>query len=155
MNIDAILRLLDWKQSEENQIKGLRMAKEVQCIKAFFRPITQWASKGLWDNCALVIAERSDTELKPYAQEMLLWLEDMNWPGAEIIQQRLLRMEDDDTIKDIAAHIDDRVSAFVALQKTDWLWPIAQLLTNRKIRSALKEKTLRCLEEIQLLYCTD
>jgi len=38
------------------------------------------------------MAEHTDNELSPYLAELLEWCQDMNWPGAEIIYDRLLQM---------------------------------------------------------------
>lgn len=50
--------------------------------------------KNVWDNCARIISERSDNELKSYLTDMMEWLQDMNWPGAFCILDRLKKYED-------------------------------------------------------------
>ena len=45
--------------------------------------------KSLWENCAKVLADKSDEVLAPYFIQLFEWLQDMNWPGAYIIYDRL------------------------------------------------------------------
>jgi hypothetical protein len=94
-DINYILQLLDWDSTEAEQQEGLLLARSVKCVSAFFQPagVVDCGGKATWDNCALVIAERSDEELTPYIHNMFWWLRDMNWPGAEIILQRLLQFD--------------------------------------------------------------
>ena len=46
-----------------------------------------------WENCAKVICEKTDEELNKYTCEMLEWLQDINWPGAFLIMERLEKMD--------------------------------------------------------------
>ena len=89
-DIDYIMELLDWNRTEEEQAKGRELARDVKSINVFLQP----NGKNLWDNCALILAERSDEELEPYLLNLMAWLEDMNWPGAFCILDRLNRYAD-------------------------------------------------------------
>ena len=88
-NIDDIMDMLDWNQSKEEQEKGLKLAKNIKGINVFIQPLDPKHNKNVWENCAKVLSERSDEELKPYIISLLEWLQDMNWPGAFIIFERL------------------------------------------------------------------
>ena len=81
--------MLDWNLSFEIQENGRKMAKEIKNIKPFLQPLTSRHNKNVWENCALIITDRSDDELKTYLVELLEWLQDMNWPGAFYILNRL------------------------------------------------------------------
>ena len=50
-------------------------------------------NKNVWDNCAKIVSVKTDEELKPYMISLFEWLQDMNWPGAEIIYDRLIHVE--------------------------------------------------------------
>ena len=93
VNIDYIMDLFDWTNSKENQEKGLALAKNVRSINVFMRPADSEHCKNVWDNCALVLADRSDEELKPYFYNM------MCWPGAFIILERLKKCVDKDDFR--------------------------------------------------------
>ena len=38
-----------------------------------------------WKNCAIVLSEKSDEELAPYLDDLLRWLQDINWEGGTVI----------------------------------------------------------------------
>ena len=92
VNIDYIMGLLDWNNSIEKQEQGISLAKEVKCINVFLQPGSYHYGKNVWDNCAKILAARSNEELSPYLIELMAWLQDMNWPGAFCILNRLKKM---------------------------------------------------------------
>lgn len=94
MNIDDIMDMLDWNNPPIVQEKGRKLAREIRCINVFMQPGHFGHCKNVWDNCAQILAERSDLELRPYFSKLLEWLEDMNWPGADCIFQRLIQFQD-------------------------------------------------------------
>lgn len=97
--IDEIIDMLDWNNSKEIQEEGRNKAKSIRCLSAFLQPYREKGSKEVWDNCAVVLSERSDEELRPYLQHLFAWLEDMNWPGAYCILDRLKRYKKDEYFK--------------------------------------------------------
>lgn len=92
VNIDYIMDLLDWNNSIEKQEQGIEMAKDVKCINVFLQPGSRYYGKNVWDNCAKILSARSNEELSPYMIELMEWLQDMNWPGAFCIFDRLKGM---------------------------------------------------------------
>lgn len=87
-DIDTIFQMISAEQNEETQIKGVIEGKKVKHLSVFFQPIE---GKKYWENCAEIIASKKNHELQErYIYMMLLWLRDINWPGAEIIYDRLL-----------------------------------------------------------------
>ena len=84
--------LLDWNNSIEKQEKGIKLAQNVKCINAFLQPGGRYYGKNVWDNCAKILSARSNEELSPYMIELMEWLQDMNWPGAFCILDRLKGM---------------------------------------------------------------
>ena len=141
-DIDRIMYLIDWNRSPEEQQEGISLAREVTCIKAFFQPVGPGFSKSVWDNCATIICERSDDELKPYISDMILWLEDLNWPGAEKIQQRLIVFQD---VFLLATILDHTVTDLEKLGETRWLLFLSDLLNNQKLSQTLKSSTREIL----------
>jgi len=93
-NIDEIMDMLDWNNPLEVQMDGRELAKEIKCINVFLQPRHIEHNKNVWDNCAVILADRSDLELKPYLYELFKWLTDMNWPGAYCIYDRLKLYKD-------------------------------------------------------------
>lgn len=94
VNIDYIMGLIDWNNSIEEQALGIRLARDVKCINAFLQPGSPYG-KNVWDNCAKILSERTNEELAPYLIELMEWLQDMNWPGAFCILDRLKKMTGD------------------------------------------------------------
>ena len=117
IDIDEIMMLLDWNRSHAEQAKGIHMAQNVKCLKAFFQPIGANYGKNVWENCAVIISERSDEELKMHLVELLEWLQDMNWPGAFRILDRLQKYSDDKSI-----HIAINVCIEKAKNCNDEVW---------------------------------
>ena len=89
MIITKILDMLDRNNPVAVQLEGIRLAEETGEIKPFIQPLTPRHSKNIWENCAIIISAKSDEELKDYLGELLEWLQDMNWPGAFRIFDRL------------------------------------------------------------------
>lgn len=95
VNIDYIMGLLDWNNSIEQQEQGVELAQNVKCINAFLQPHCLCYGKNVWDNCAKILSTRSNEELSPYLIELMEWLQDLNWPGALCILERLKGMVSD------------------------------------------------------------
>ncbi len=94
-DIIEIMDMLDWHKLPEVQTKGIALAKDVETILPFIQPLTPEHNKNVWENCAVIIAENRDEKLEPYLIELLEWLQDMNWPGAFCIMDRLQKYSDD------------------------------------------------------------
>lgn len=94
VNIDYIMSLIDWNKSEIEQLKGIKMAEEIRNINVFLQPSNKDYDKNVWDNCAIILSKRNDEELRPYLINLLVWLQDLNWPGAFCILERLKHFSD-------------------------------------------------------------
>ena len=99
MNIDEIYDLFSWdnaytpEEYNQREQQGLELAKEVKYLFPFLQPfIPNGKSKSVWEPCAKTIADRTDEELVPYLPFLFRWLQDLNWPGSEIILNRLAKM---------------------------------------------------------------
>lgn len=78
--------MLSWNNDEKIQAQGINEAKKIKNLSVLIQPIE---SKSIWENCAKVLASKKDEELNIYLIDLLKWLQDMNWPGANIIYNRL------------------------------------------------------------------
>lgn len=98
MTLDEIYESFIWDASythEEYESKiavGINEAKKYKYLYPFIQPVIPVKSKVIWGPCARVIASKSDEELKPYLFLLLEWLQDVNWPGAYTIVDRLAEM---------------------------------------------------------------
>ena len=98
VDITEIMDMLDWHMSSEIQLEGISLARNIETIVPFIQPLTPKHNKNVWGNCAVIFSERSDEEIKPHLPEVLEWLQDMNWPGAFCILDRLQKYEDIDSL---------------------------------------------------------
>ena len=96
--VEHIFRLIDWHMPAEIQSKGISLARNIETIVPFIQPLIQKHNKNVWGNCAVIIAERSDEQLKPNLVKLLEWLQDMNWPGAFCILDRLQKYSANNSI---------------------------------------------------------
>ena len=99
-DIAEIMDMIDWHMPSEIRIKGVSLARDTETIIPFIQPLTPEHNKNVWEGCAVIIAEKSDEDLKPYLVELLGWLQDMNWPGAFCILNRLQRYADNNSLRD-------------------------------------------------------
>ena len=63
VNIDTIFSMLDWNAPEATPAQGRMRARNVRSINMFLQPQMGKHNKNVWDNCARILAERSDDEL--------------------------------------------------------------------------------------------
>ena len=98
VDITEIMDMLDWHMPSEIQLEGISLARNIETIIPFIQPLTPKHNKNIWDNCAVIIAEKSDEKIKPHLVELLEWLQDMNWPGAFCILDRLKNYSDKTSI---------------------------------------------------------
>ncbi len=119
-DIDYIMYLIDWERTEEEQKLGIKLARKVKTISAFLQP----KGKNLWDNCAIILSEKSDEELKPYLSELFEWLEDLNWPGAFCIWNRLREYKDKEWFDVI---LNYKIEDAIALNREIWLDNLLEL----------------------------
>lgn len=117
-SIDEIMDTLDWNNPPEIQKRGRELAKDIRCINVFLQPRHPGYGKNVWDNCAIILSERSDEELRPYLRELFDWLLDMNWPGAYCIWDRLKRYKDKEWFNYV---LDDCIKEAKSLGEEIWL----------------------------------
>lgn len=98
MTLDEIYESFIWDSSYTNEeqeakiLAGIKEAIKYKYLYPFIQPIIPEKSKCIWEPCAQVIALKTDEELKPYLPLLFEWLQDLNWPGAYTIFDRLLKM---------------------------------------------------------------
>lgn len=145
MNIDEIFNLLDWNNSETLQQKGREAARKIQNFYILIQP---GYNKPIWDNCALVISEKSDDELDPHIYRLLEWIKDLNWPGAGIILDRLKEMDTGVLIGWFHCCARDALT----LKDEPWLRNLIELCKNKELRQkidpALYQEIVCFLEEM-------
>ena len=131
VDIDSIMNLLDWNRSVSEQERGVKLARDVKDIGAFIQPCNKKYNKNVWENCAKILVERTDDELTPYLIELFEWLQDMNWPGAIIIVDRLKKLHDTKMLSFAIKECEKRASA---TDNRIWLENLSDLMDNVKLK---------------------
>ena len=85
-NIQNIYDMLNCEKPSEIRLEGVRLAERIDNLDLLIQPP---APPSVWECCAQILAEKSDVELEPYLDELLTWLQDLNWPGATVVFNRL------------------------------------------------------------------
>ena len=116
VDIDYIMELLDCNRTNEEQLMGIRLAQNVKCKSAFLRPGSPYGER-VWENCAKVLAEKSDDDLTSYLLELLEWLQDMKSPGASYILDRMKKYKKD---KYFYFVLNDCIKYARAMKDTTW-----------------------------------
>ena len=93
------------ESSHETQEEAVRIltsyvATSIPSIQFLIRP---FAWKDVWDNAARIIVAQTDAALERYIPQLLIWLTDINWPGADLIFKRLIQFSGEK----LEAWIDD------------------------------------------------
>ena len=130
-NIDEVMDMLDCNNDVEIQEKGIELAKNVKCINVFILPKHSKCNKNVWENCAKVLADKTDKILNPYLIKILEWIEDLNRPGAIIIVDRLKKFHD---TKMLSFAIKECVKRASATDNRIWLENLSDLMDNVKLK---------------------
>lgn len=123
------MKLIDWNNSIEEQLQGIELAKNVKCLSVFLRPGMPYG-KNVWYNCAKILSERTDEELETYIVALMEWLQDMNWPGAFCIFDRLQKYSD---VYNYNAELDISNKYAQALGDTVWEENLRMLRRKKNI----------------------
>ncbi len=130
IDINYIMGLLDWNNDIAQQSLGIELAKNIECLNAFLQPGVPYGKK-VWDNCALIISERSDTILSPYLMDLMRWLQDLNWPGAMCIMERLHKYDFDSSF-DFA--LKESLRTAKMLKDYIWLYNLSMIIKDYDVR---------------------
>lgn len=116
-DINEIYSLLDWNNDAQTQQQGIEYANKVKDIEFFIQPITPKYSKNIWENCAQILYSKTDDELKPYLLLLFEWLQDLNWPGAFTICDRINKFEEKDLLNSVKSKCKK-----LAINNKDYIW---------------------------------
>jgi hypothetical protein len=142
--IDEIMEMLDWNNNLEVQQKGVELGGKIKTINAFILPMHSGCNKNVWENCAKILSKQTDKTLEPYLGQLLEWLEDLNWSGAEIILERLKKFLAVESLMFNLKHMVDLASA---TKNITWLINMAELLDNEELKKYSSNDTIKTLNE--------
>ena len=123
-DINKIYMMLNWKNPIDTQLEGIRLASQINNLSLLIQPP---AEPSVWEQCAKILFQKKDSELKPYLTDLLEWLQDLNWPGAIFIYDRLLKFSDADSLYCAANECVEK-----ARKKSDetWEYNLNMLMSN-------------------------
>ncbi len=101
-----------------------------------------------WENAAIVFLMLSDEEISPYLTDLLAWLQDLNWPGAEWILARLQRVSSDLLVKPL----ESVTKSAYDNKEESWLGYISILIANPKMINLLDAETFKLLKPFATEY---
>jgi hypothetical protein len=145
-SINEIYKKLHWNSSSDAQLHGIEIARDIKDLSLLILPCFDGESKPLWDNCARALYGISDDNLKPYLSSLLKWLEDLNWPGATIILERLKFFSGEKLKHDFIKFVDYAIN----LRNEEglmWLDNLSELLDNKELKKELSGEYLGILEK--------
>lgn len=129
MDLKDLLWMLDSENDTFIQQKGIELAGQIGHIADFILPMYPKYNKNIWENCAKIIIQKTDSELAPYLVRILEWLQDLNWPGSFIILNRLLCFDGELLAK---AYVDVSHNTFrVPEENNEWLDHLSKLIENK------------------------
>lgn len=100
--IDEIMDMLDEENPIEIQQCGIEKARS-KPVCFFIMPC---GVQHIWKNCALIVSQKEDRELKRYLNRLFLWAGDENRFGSDTIYLRLQRFQrDEEFIHELQARI--------------------------------------------------
>ena len=142
-DIGEIYRMLNWKNPLNIQLEGIKLAQSIQDLSLLIQPP---AEASVWERCADIICEKSDAVLEPYLDELLEWLQDLNWPGALAICERLKTFSGDLLKKHVISAVD-KAEKMSNGEGTQWLVWLSELLDNNELKKELPEEVIEKLQK--------
>lgn len=139
---NRLLCALDWSMPDDVQKLGIALAKEEPNIWMFIQPMSEKYNKSVWENCAKVLKDKSDETLLPYLIPLIEWLQDLTWPGAEAIFERLSAIP----AATLSGPISYSVMRAVENDDTVWLGNISMLVQQSNSSSALDIEVVELLD---------
>ncbi len=97
VDVMFVLELIDWNRDIEEQKMGIEIASQIKDIGDFIQPCNAKYNKSVWENCSKIISSRADSELSAHLCKLFEWLQDLNWPGAICIFDRLCVYNESDS----------------------------------------------------------
>ena len=106
---------LSWKLPKDEQnyyISLLRDLRDDEILSI----ILPTGMKDCWMNCAAVLSNLSDDRFIRFLPNIFEWFKDINWPGVDIIENRILKLPIN-SVKNVFSEIIDK-----AIRENDIQW---------------------------------
>jgi len=130
----------DLLQSDEEDkfLEGVHNAEQIKNLSLLIMPPAP-----IWEQCAEILVKKSDEELEPYLIGLLEWLDDLNWPGALTVYERLMTFSGE-KLRDPFINCVVRIIREMEYgSRSDrWVKWLAELLDNAELKRELPEDIL-------------
>jgi len=127
MDINLLLDRLSWNTPEE--IKGAAMRELEQLDEDTLSVLIQPNGKGCWENAAIVLKRIGYPRVRKVIPGLFEWLQDINWPGAEIVIEILANIEK----KEILPYIETTLIEAAKKNDDPWITGINELVVAMKL----------------------
>lgn len=145
-NINKIYKMLNWQSGFNSQLRGMKLAKELEDLSLLILPDANGKSKSVWENCARALYEISDDRLEKYLPLLLEWLQDLNWPGALIILERLKNFSGE-KLKLPFTNCFTYAKGLNNAEGQIWLDYLSELLDNGELKALLPKPMVKELQK--------
>lgn len=142
-DIEKIYKMLNWENPPSIRLEGARLAREVHDLSLLIQPP---APPSVWEYCAEILSEKSDVALEPYLDKLLEWLQDINWPGAFTIANRL-KIFSGEKLKQSLENAIAESNKMLNEERLRWIDYLSELLDNKELICNLSEEVLILLKK--------
>ena len=116
----------------------------------FILPLHQGYNKNIWENCAKILASKSDETLEPYLEHLLEWVEDITWPGALIIVERLKKFSN---LEEFYLAYENTIKRASVTNRGMWIVNLSEFIEeNEELKNMLPENLRRMVEFTKYYY---
>lgn len=140
IGVNKLFEMLSWNNDIETQRRGIEEAKNIRYLSIFLQPIE---GKDIWENCARILANNKDEDLEPYLFSLFEWLQDANWPGFEIINDRVKSISP----KLIGTAYSLSIKEAIKQKDEMWLTYLSELAYNKELYDYLSPKVKKVIKK--------
>lgn len=109
-------------------------------LKRYIQPIGYKLS---WQNCAKIIIGKGYPKNKDVISDMFKWLQDLNWPGAQLFFEYIPKLPQDV----FWTHFKNSLNEAEKNSDYDWLWSLNNLVKLNGIKP-LSERDMKLIAEL-------
>ena len=129
--MDDIKKLIDdlsWNKSQEIQNNAIEKLINIDQNELYLL-VRPSEDKTCWENAAKVLKKLDYFRIKVILADLLMWLQDMNWPGASTVFDILISVDKEELIP----YIEDALKK--ANEELDYMWitSLKELINKKNI----------------------
>ena len=149
IGINELFEMLSSNNDEKIQKIGIEEGKKIKNLHFLMQPIGE---KSSWENCARIIVQKSDEILSEYDLFLFEWLQDENWPGFEIIYNRIKTMPAELIHSSYIYSIKKAIKEKHESKCDTWLITLLELADNKKLYNILEKKEKKIIKKYMRKY---